>query len=262
MTTPAKILLSWQNQVDLSGAILSASSAAGDLAVDNLANPIVGRRWRTTDLTAWGQVDFGADVSLGVLALVFPRDTSVPTAGTVTHQLDADGGTAGAGAAYDSGAVAIGTSAGYGYHVHVPASTQSARYWRFTFNVSGVDWVDVGRAWAGEAWRPTYSIAFGYDDGWRDLSRISASERSGAEFVDARARQREFAFGLNALSDSEASEIREMDRIAGLSGQLLFVKDPESPGRETILGRMASSSAIRHANIDIHSKAFALRESL
>jgi hypothetical protein len=260
--TIAKIALSWVNHVDRNAAILTASDEAGDLAVANLANPTVGRRWRTVSTTGWVQVDFGADVTVGVLALRFPRDTDFPTAGTVRHRLDPDGGVAGTGAAYDSAAAAIGTAAGYGYHVHMPPTAVTARYWRFDFNVSGVTFIDVGRAWAGAAWRPTYNIALGYEDGWADLSRVSGSERSGAEFVDSRARQRAFAFALEALSDAERDDLREMQRLVGIGGQLLLVKDPDSPATTTVLGRLAATTPLVHRNLPIHAKAFALRESL
>lgn len=258
----AKIGLSWVNHADLDGAVLTSSGAAGDTSESNLVNPIVGRRWRTTSLTGYAQVDLLADKTIEVLSLRFPRDTSLPLIGSVRWQLDADGGTAGTGAVYDQ-TVTLSIADGYGYHVHVPASAQTARYVRFTFSgVSNVTFIDVGRLWVGELWRPTFNIALGYDDQWRDLSRVSASEHSGAEYVDKRTTQRVFSFGLKALSQSERDEIREMQRLVGISGQVLFVKDPTSPAKETVLGRLAASTPIRHPNIPIYSKAFTVRESL
>lgn len=258
----AKIGLGWVNHIDAAATVLTASQAAGDLSVSNVAHPVIGRRWRTTSLTAYGQADFGADKTIGVVALRFPRDTTFPTAGTVRHQFDADGGTAGSGAVHDSTAISIGTADGYGYHVYILPSSVTARYWRWTFDVSGVDYVDVGRAWAGELWRPTYNIAFGYGDEWGDLSRVTVAERSGAEYVDQRSRQRMFAFGLEALSQSERDDLREMQRIVGMSMQVLFVKDPESPAKETLIGRLAQSTPILHRDLPIYSKAFTIRESL
>lgn len=255
-------ILSWVNHVDRAGAVLTASQQAGDLSVANLANPIVGRRWRTTDLTGWGQVDFGAEVTVGVLALRLPRDTALPAGGSIAHALDPDGGTAGAGAAYSSGSVALGIADGYGYHVDVLPAPVTARTWRFTFAVLGVTFLDVGRAWAGEAWRPSHGISFGYEDEWADLSRVSRSERSGAEFADPRARQRLFAFGLDGLDEDEANDVREMQRIAGTSQQVLLVKDPAAWSTETILGRLAASTPIRHRDMPVFSKAFTVRESL
>ena len=261
----AKALLSWTNLADGSDVVLSASDQAGDLSVSNVADPIVGRRWRTTTLTGWLQVDLGADAAMHVMALRFPRDTPFPVAGTVRHQLDADGGTPGTGAAYDSTAIAINTQDGYGYHFHLPSTAQTARYWRATFNVSGVTWIDVGRAWlGGEAFRPEFDVSGGYEDRWEDLSQISVAARSGAEFVDSRPRRRAMAFGLDALSQAERDTLREMNRLAGISQQVLFCLDPDTPETETVLGRWAGTLALRHRALSqkLYRQAFALRESL
>lgn len=261
MTVPL-IGLSWVNWVDNPAAILTASQEVSSLSVNNLADPIIGRRWRTTSTTASVTIDFGANCAIGVLALRFPRDTAFPLSGTIVHKLDVAGGTPGAGATYNSASVPIGAVDGYGYHIHTPPTAKVARYWRFTFAAAGVPFIDVGRAWAGAFWRPLYNIVYGYDDGWDDLSRITNSQRSGSEFVDERPRQRSFTFGLNALSKTERDDLREMQRIVGISKQLLFVKDPVSPSRESVLGRMAASTPIRHTNLPIFSKAFTVRESL
>jgi len=258
----AKAVLSWINHVDAAATILTASDTAGDLSISNVADAIVGRRHRTTDLTSWGQADFGANKTVGLVVLVFARDQTMPTAGTIRHQFDPDGGTPGTGATHDSTAISTGVIDGYGYHIYKPATAFSARYWRWTYAITGVTFVDLGRAWAGEAWQPTFNIVLGYDDEWGDRSRVVAAERSGAEFVDERAKQRFFAFGLNALSASEKDEIREMQRLVGVSGQIIFIKDPDSPAKDTVLGRLAASTPIRHSFIPIYSKAFTLRESL
>lgn len=253
--------ISWVNHIDAVATILSASQSAGDLSISNVSDPIIGKRWRTTSLTAYGQADFGSDKTVDFLALVFPRDTTFPTAGTITHTLDADGGTAGSGVAHSSGAVSIGVTDGYGYHLYKLSASVTARYWRWTFNVSGVSFVDVGRVWAGEMFVPTYDPALGYGDEWADLSAVSGAQRSGAEFVDNGPRQRMVAFGYEALDAAEADEIREMQRIAGLSGQVMFCKDTTAPSKETILGRLAKATPILH-RLPVYTKAFAIRESL
>lgn len=257
----AKILLSWVNHVDTLGVTFSASQEAGDNSATNLASPIIGRRWRTTVTFPHVDIDLGSNKTIGVLALRFPRDTETfSDVVSIRHDLDAEGGTPGTGAVY-SDIVNSNVTDDYGYHAHVLSSAQTARYWRVTL-ASNSDFTDIGRAWAGEAWRPTFNIGLGYEDTWADLSRVSASNRSGAEFVDERARQRLFAFGLNALSESERDEIREMQRIVGISKQVLFVKDPDAFSLETIIGRLGRTTPIRHAEIPIHTKAFEIRESL
>jgi hypothetical protein len=259
----ARLVLSWVNHVDADATILSASEENGDFRVANLANPIIGRRWRALSLTAWAQADFGADVAIAALALRFCRDTAIPLAGTVTHTLDADGGTPGTGAVYGPGATAIGTADGYGYHFHKLAAEVSARYWRFTFDLSGVSFADVGRAWAGQAWQPSRNYAVGAEDEWRDLSKISVAPRSGAEFPDERPRQRVFRLELPAILASERDTARELGRIAGTSQQILLALDPDDASRETVIGRLEESTALRRiARAAIYGKNLAVRESL
>jgi hypothetical protein len=194
--------------------------------------------------------------------LAFPRDTAFPLSGTIRHQLDADGGTAGTGAAYDSTAISIGTADGYGYHVHILANAVTARYWRFTFNASGVSFIDVGRAWAGEAWTPDRNFAYGHTEQWDDLSQVAIAARSGAEFVDVRPRRRAFAFGLQYMTAADRDTARELGRIAGLSQQLLVCRAPASPAKDTIIGRLSEVLAITQPGLPIFSTAFQIRESL
>lgn len=261
--TIAPIGLSYINHVDAEGVILTAGSAVSGLDAANLTNPRIGRRMRqvggggarVTD------IDFGGDKTIGVVALRFPRDTPLFD-GNIRHRFDADGGTPGDGAVHTSALLSSTVSEGYGYHTYILSPAVSARYWRFTYTSYSVAYIDTGRAWAGELWQPTDNIVFGYEDAWDDRSQLSAAARSGAEYVDSGPRQRVFAFALEALSDSERDEIRELQRIAGISGQLLFVKDPDNPSRETVLGRLAQSTPIRHRDLPVHAKAFVIRESL
>jgi hypothetical protein len=250
------------NHVDRSGTVLTASGTTGDLTASNMANPIVGRRWRTSSLTAYCTVDFGSDVDIAVMALRFPRDTTFPTSGTVQHQLDPDGGSAGSGATYDSGAVSINTTDGYGYHVIVPGAEYSARYWRFTFNVSGVSFLDVGRAWAGPVYRSTYGLAFGDTDTWLDPSLLQTGARSGAEYVDALPVRRILRDGFVAVTNLERSEVREIARQAGASSQVLFTRDADAVSTETVIGRFRAVPQLSQQQWGRSVSSFEILESM
>lgn len=264
-------LFSWTNHVDRSGAALSASQTAGDLTPSNMASPQVAIFWRTTSLTAWGQVDFGADVSIGCLALRFHREgNSVPPeTGTVQHQLDADGGTAGTGAVYDSTAISINCDPLYGYHLHVPTTAQTARYWRFTFaSITDVSFLDVGRAWAGNAFQPTIDIGYPHEDAWGDRSLVTSTGRAGVEFVDDRCFQRIFGISMGAIDATDRESVRSMLRATGLSSQLLFCLDPSTADgrkRDTIIGRRSQNRSLNRAipsGPALYSTSLSIRESL
>lgn len=263
-------LFSWTNHVDRSGASLSASQTAGNLTPDNMAKPQIIIPWRTTSVTAWGQADFGADVAVGCLCLRFRRTNGSvpPSAGTVRHQLDADGGTPGAGVAYDSTAVAINCDADYGYHLIVLSSELSARYWRFTFAVSGVSFIDVGRAWAGPAFRPTINVGYPHDDMWFDRTVISSAGRAGTEWADPRPFQRAIGVNLGAIHEDDHASIRSLMRAAGIGGQVLFCLDPDTADgrqRDTIIGRREQNRALSHSvptSPKIYGTTLSIRESL
>lgn len=253
-------LFSYVNHVD--GGTLSASAQSGDLSPSNMASPIIDRVWRTQTLTAYGQVDFGADKTVDCLALRFSRAVTLPTSGTVTHALDADGGTPGAGAVYDSGAVSIGVADGYGYHLHVPASSQTARYWRFTFNITGVDFIDVVRAWAGEAFRPDPGLSEGYADGFSSADRVARSPRSGDAWGEQRAYKRTIAGALGGMTD-DWTTARELSRIAGRAGEVLFCKDTAASdvGKEVVIGLMREVNPITFPRFPLKSWAFQITET-
>ena len=260
----ANLVFSYVNHVDLDAAMLSASTQLGDNSPSNMADPIIGRRWRSGITDCHGHVDFGADVAIDVVALRFPRDETFDLAalgGTVRHGFDLSAGAAGTGGAHDSGAIAIGAADGYGYHVYFPPSTVTARYWRFTFQATGVSFIDVGRAWAGPKFQPERNLAWGWGDEWADLSRVSKAERSGAGYVDERANFRRMTLEV-PFSENDKAMARELGRVAGIRKQVLFVRDPSAPALETVIGRMSETHPILCQGLRINSRAFILEESL
>ena len=263
-------LFSWTNHVDRSGAVLGASQTAGDLSADNMAKPQMALVWRTTSPVGYGEVDFGANVDVGCLALRFKRvGTSIPpTSGTIRHLLDVEGGTPGAGGAYDSTAVTLNVDAAYGYHLHVPLSGVTARYWRFTFDTPGAPFLDVGRAWAGNAFRPRIDVSFPYEDAWGDRSIVSAAARSGVEWIDSQPLQRSLGISLRTIHEDDRLPVRQMMRSAGTSGQILFCLDPSTAdGRklDTIIGRRSQNRPLSHSVASdprLYSTSLTIRESL
>lgn len=247
--------LSYVNHVDRDGALASASVTSGSMAPPAIFDTRPLKRWRSTTLNVWLQIDFGADVDIDVIALVFPRDTAFPS-GTVQFLLDANGGTPGAGAAYDSGSVTLDIEPGYGYQVQQPSATVTARYLRIQFNATGVSRLDVGRVWAGELFEPERNIDTGYVDRWLDASAKTRGERSGSTFVDELDRFREISFAFSTVSQSDRAVHRELQRLVGISKQVLLLVDPDTPKTETVLGRLEELSGVRY-----RANAFQLYEA-
>ncbi len=239
----------WANYVIDAATTIDATDTAGNLAAENVRTIQIPRFWGSTVLTATLKFDLGFDRNIGVLGLRFPRRTEVPTSGTVRWRLDANGGTPGAGSAYDSAAIALNTDAGYGYHSHWPAATQTARYVWATFAVSGITRLDVGHAWISQAFRPAINPAYPLDDGWLDPSIVQRSAAARATFVDRRECARLLSMTFESVLNDEKDQVREILRVTGVSSPLLFCLDPDMADArkfETVIGLLRQANPLRH----------------
>lgn len=255
----ANAKLSYVNHVDRDGALASASVTSGAMAPPAIFDTRPTKRWRSVTLNVWLQIDFGANVDIDVVALVFPRDTAFPS-GTVQFLMDADGGTPGAGAADDSGSVTLDIAEGYGYQVYLPSATVTARYLRIQFAATGVSKIDVGRVWAGELFEPERNIDAGYVDRWLDASTKTRGKRSGSTFVDSLPRFREVAFRFSTVSQSDRDTHEELQRVIGASRQALLLIDPDNTKKQTVLGRLEQPSGLGYRTVNLYETSYLLRE--
>lgn len=257
-------MLAWVNRVDT--AAITASSEAGNLVADNLRAQPISVRWRTTDLNAYVDFDFGADVEIGVVALRFYRPGLGTIGGTITHTIDADGGTPGAGAVYDSGAIDANVDADHGYHLHLLPTAATGRYWRCALDLSGPSFVDIGRAWAGPAFQPTLNVAYDYADFWRDETGLNAvvARRSGRAFLDNQPARRVLELPFQPHPD-DAQSFRDLDRMAGTKSQVLACVYPGTASgraRDTVIGRFEDERPLRLPNPALYDQVMILVEDL
>lgn len=258
------ILLAWVNRVD--GAAITASNEAGNLVADNLRSQPISVRWRTTDLGAHVDVDFGTDVEIGVVALRFYRPGLSAIGGTITHTIDGDGGSAGAGVEYDSGAIDANVDTGYGYHLHLLPTPVTGRYWRCALDLTGPSFVDIGRAWAGPAFQPRLNLAFEYADFWRDQTGIEAviARRTGRAFLDNQPSRRVLELPFEPHPD-DRQDFRDLDRTAGTKSQVLACVYPgtaDGRARDTVIGRFEDERPLRLPNPALYDQVMILVEDL
>jgi hypothetical protein len=215
---------------------------------------------------------------VGIIALAQPDDAggvnadgeargTMASTDTVRHRLDVT--TAGAGAVLDTTAIAGNWRAGYGMHLYQPASPLTARYWRCNFTFLSLiptpGFMDLGRAWAGPVWTPTRgNLAYGFSETWADGSEVTRNPRSGLEFVDLGPRQRVLSFGFPSLTEADAAQIRELQRVAGLNRQILFVPFPgDGPERAApVIGRLTEVPPITLPRFARYAVTFQIRQSL
>lgn len=247
----ATALIGVVNHADASATTISASSSATGNAASEVAKASPQLDWRsataaTAPVTAYLDLDFAADVSIGVVAGAFRRAGPVPaTSDTIRLQLDADGGAIGTGALLDVDTLAATVDPNIATLFHKPASAISARYLRLTLTLAGQRQAALGRLWAGPvAAQPAINIVHPLERLWADLGRVRRHGLSGTIRSDAGPRPREIGFRWDLATTAEGDELEEAQRIAGTTGQALFCWDPDAPAKTTILGALADPQDI------------------
>ncbi|WP_421988529.1 hypothetical protein [Roseococcus sp.] len=270
-------LLSWVNWLDRAGegVTIAASSEVATLRASRLVEPQLRRRWRTMPgaTSPVLNIDLGAVRTIGVLALVQPDDAGgispnnealglMAPSDTVRHRLDAV--SPGAGALLDTAVLPGGWAAGA--HAYVPAAPIAARYWRADLAAASLasapGYVDLGRAWAGPAWKPARgNFSYGWGRVWEDGSTVSNNPRSGLDFVDVGPNRRALTFAFNVLTQADAAQLDELQRVAGIRGQVLFLPF-EDRRIAPVLGRLVQVQPITQPNFVAFQAAFQIRQSL
>lgn len=147
----------------------------------------------------------------------------------------------------------------------VPTSAQSYRYWRIDLSDSANadGYLEVGRAFAGSSWQPTYNAVYGSDLGYESRDQIDETD-SGSEYFRARPSPRVARLQLQAMSDDSAiGGLMQIIRRQGTSGELLFqwdVDDSRYKPDRTFLARLSGTSRIACDYLDMHSTTAEVRE--
>jgi hypothetical protein len=281
-------VLSWRNFADQ--ATLSGGSWASTMPLANLLDPTLGVKARSVD-DATASTQFDADLA---------SSTGVGLFGLVGHNLSAGASfrlrasdTAGdftTSPLYDSGTVSVwgsaylasdvpwesdgwwlgvitftGLEAGGTAFIHILPTETAARYWRLEiFDTANSDgYVEAGRLFAGQAWRPTVNFNFGAALGYIDDSVIETA-LAGSEYFDVRPVRRTAALRFEALTDAEAwTQMLDMQRLRGITGEVLFLWDPDDPAytlQRSFLGRQEQLNPIEAARYGANALALKLRE--
>lgn len=245
----ANAVFGWVNNVGT--GTLTAGSAAAGLGADQLQNDHGGAA--TAWQTAGGVTSTNLTVDAGATSAAWRAfglfRTNLTAAATVRWRV----GTAAAmtsGVAYDSGAIAAGVAAGFGQSVLVASAAVTGRYCRLDVsdpgNPDGV--LNVPLIFAGPVWQPASNIsaesAFGRDDATDDVVT-----RGGQEYPTFRFVRRRWEIALARVRAAEVwPSAMELDRVARLGGNILFVPDPASAdrNREAVYGRLRATSDLGH----------------
>lgn len=285
----ANVFLAWQNRTD--EGTLSGGSWQASLPLANLQNRQVQKVARSSNALAASTqfvLDLGQARSIGVLALVVHN---ISVTGSV--RITASDSPAFSTLYYDSGAVPVWPSgmvpqalleweddnfwlgtlsqnarAGFqSPYIHILPSAVNMRYWKVevidTANPDG--FVQIGRLFLAQGWRPGINYAFGAELGYQDPTLVETS-LSGAEFFDVRSRYRAFGFELQFMTGAESyGYALELQRLAGISGEVLLVPDSDDAAnmpRRAFVGRLQQLSTIPQVQPDAFRASFQIKELL
>ena len=255
--------LSYINRIET--ATLSASSDVASMPVTNLATAHRAEKWRSgTGNAVFIDADFGAALEIGVIGIF---GSNLTATGQWRLRLSATG--IGTGELLDTGLVAAGVVPGYGQALHFPATPIAARWLRVDLSDAAIaamadGYHEAGILWAGPAFRPERNFDFDAADGWIDPSERSEA-RGGQLYVDLRDKKRIDGFRLSWLTETEKFEqIMELDRLRGVSGNLLWCRNPGSvyQNRQAICGTLRDFGEIGHPRVGRYGRAFRIEERL
>lgn len=86
---------------------------------------------------------------------------------------------------------------------------------------------EVGRLFIGGLmFQPGRNAEYGLADAWSDPTPFAESA-GGRKFFDARPKRREVAFTFPLLTHAEGQTLHEIQAAAGISGEVLFLPDPD-----------------------------------
>jgi len=125
------------------------------------------------------------------------------------------------------------------------------RYMRLDFaSASTGPLIEIGRVFAGPSYRPTNSMAFGWEITWVDDSIVTKS-MNGNTFIDERPRYRRLSFTLPALGSGEIFHniFNHLDRRRGIAKDIIVIPQPSDETTfitQNIYGRMLDLNPIEN----------------
>ena len=277
------VLIGWPNRTP--GAVLSGGSWT---TLGNLNNSDYWRVARTTDASTSSTViniDLGSIHALRSIALGAHNLSQ-----TASWRIKI-GSTAGASDIYDSGdqsAWALAFSAEYSWEdqfwwegytssddykgsPHLVCwplpNWYSARYARIeiTDTANPAGYVQIGKLFIGGGVQPDIGVGYdGLSESWTDASDLVTSASGDESFVaKRRLRQAQVRFG-HLTAGAEFQALYEMQRRQGLSGEVLFLPEPNNIAecqRRGFIGRLSELSAIEYPYYQRRGLALHIKET-
>lgn len=284
----AKVQISSRNFIDAATTSLSGGSWAAPLS--NLKNRRLSATARSTDgdpASTLIDIDLGPNPEpANIFAIIRPNWTSLQDAWRLTA-----GTSRGSSNRYDSdwqtgfprvytladrpfetenwwfGALASWELEAYPKDVMWPLPDMiTARWWRLEIDMQAAPYVEIGRLWLGQSWRPTRNME---RDSLRfeDLSETQES-LGGVQFFDVRPKRRVYSFSLPNLTEEEGyGDALDLQRRVGITGDVIVLPDADDTVRghkRNFYGRLRQLDALERAGqrFGLASTSYTIEELL
>lgn len=271
--------LMYMNELWRPGVTISSSSEVPSWEASNLLDIRTNRKWRTQNtVTADFTVEFPSPgVSIDVLSAIFPRITNprysehfgvtqwcLPT-DQIQHTLDPVGGTAGAGALYDSGAINCDVDPTLGYHLHLlPSVETGVGFWKCSIECSSrtaENFFDLMNIMAGRAMRPEIRFSYNSNLTRTDLAEVGVVPGSGMRIPNKREKVLTWKGSFDHIYDAEYNQWFDFETWVGKSEPFLFwLREDGDLSRQCMQCMVAETTGISELTFDGNSKPLTLIE--
>lgn len=250
----SNVLLGYINNFKI-GSITSTASAFG-LGATNLANdicaPSTGFQSAPTAITNV-LITCTAPVSGSQWRAFGLFRTNITPGAQITVTLKL-------GAATVFSATVDGPQTGYGQVVVVLSEPLAGSHVIFEIDdpVNPDGFINVGGAFAGPCWNPATGVTWDTTYG-STANQVRVVSRGGQEYRNQLYRQRFWKLAMDAIQDSEAwDDAGELDRIASLGGNVLFVPDMTSVdlSREVVFGPLDPTADFNFSSHSLNNRGW------
>lgn len=213
-----------ENQIDLTTAVVEADSTPADLGVERIKDPRLSAVCRLNGADKIITIDWGANKTHAAFALAsawFVKAQYLLGTDAIRIAYDADGGTIGAGAAWEYEGLS-GIADYVGVNAWIFDEPISARYLTFQV-VDRLTPVDISRLGSfPEVFAPAVNVDFSLVDAISDSTIGEISETANTRYWDPGEKHRSWSLNWQQITESEADKFREIRMKKGLAGQLFF----------------------------------------
>lgn len=258
----------YENLVD--SGIVTASSWIASAPPSTLQNKHVTRRWQGSNTASeyivvnWSESQTIDTIGLfGAACIVQGTLIPFPDTGTIRIRVSSFDNTGLTGDLYDSGDIVGLISSKYSSLINLQSTPLvGAKTVRIDISEATAEAILAGRFVVGLRNTFTVNFDFNWTYGYMDLSRIRKSA-GGLTFVDRDDKYRVLNLTYASLDPTDRyGFIQELDRINGMSDDVLFIIDSNSSelSRDSLWGLLQDMSPPSQPNFAYFQKVFKIEE--